>query len=310
MALRNPAFDNPAFQDPKAVKSYPGGRQAAGLTPPAAPTQYATAQHAGTDAAAQAHLEGMYAAPAAGAIETDRMSVEDTVWKTVGLFAVLLVTAVGGWIWTMAGVDALNPSPNIAPWLIGMLGGFVLSLAVIFGSRKKVRPALIFAYAAFEGLFVGGISAFFEFLYPGIVVQATLATLTVVGVTLALFASGKVRASKKATKVFMIAMIGYLVFSLINLGLMLFNVPIAGGAFGLYSAPSFLFGIPWGVIIGIFVVIMAAYSLVLDFDQIQQGVRNGAPRQFAWLGAFGIMVTVVWLYVEILRILAILRGSN
>ena len=310
MALRNPAFDNPAFQDPKAVKSYPGGRQAAGLTPPAAPTQYATAQHAGTDIAAQAQLEGMYAAPAAGAIETDRMSVEDTVWKTVGLFAVLLVTAVGGWIWTMAGVTAVNPSPNIAPWLIGMLGGFVLSLVVIFGSRKKVRPALIFAYAAFEGLFVGGISAFFEFLYPGIVVQATLATLTVVGVTLALFASGKVRASKKATKVFMIAMIGYLVFSLINLGLMLFNVPIAGGAFGLYSAPSFLFGIPWGVIIGIFVVIMAAYSLVLDFDQIQQGVRNGAPRQFAWLGAFGIMVTVVWLYVEILRILAILRGSN
>jgi len=310
VALRNPAFDNPAFQDPKAVKSYPGGRQAAGLTPPAAPTQYATAQHAGTDIAAQAQLEGMYAAPAAGAIETDRMSVEDTVWKTVGLFAVLLVTAVGGWIWTMAGVTAVNPSPNIAPWLIGMLGGFVLSLAVIFGSRKKVRPALIFAYAAFEGLFVGGISAFFEFLYPGIVVQATLATLTVVGVTLALFASGKVRASKKATKVFMIAMIGYLVFSLINLGLMLFNVPIAGGAFGLYSAPSFLFGIPWGVIIGIFVVIMAAYSLVLDFDQIQQGVRNGAPRQFAWLGAFGIMVTVVWLYVEILRILAIVRGSN
>ena len=100
MALRNPAFDNPAFQDPKAVKSYPGGRQAAGLTPPAAPTQYATAQHAGTDIAAQAQLEGMYAAPAAGAIETDRMSVEDTVWKTVGLFAVLLVTAVGGWIWS------------------------------------------------------------------------------------------------------------------------------------------------------------------------------------------------------------------
>lgn len=308
MALRNPAFDNPAFQDPKAVKSSPGGRQAAGLTPPAAPTQYATAQHVGTDAAAQAQLEGMYAAPAAGAIETDRMSVEDTVWKTVGLFAILVVTAAAGWIWTMSSVTPLNPSPNLAPWLIGMIGGFVLSLAVIFGSRKKVRPVLIFAYAAFEGLFVGGISAFFEFLYPGIVVQATLATLTVVGVTLALFASGKVRASKRATKIFMIAMIGYLVFALINIGLMLFNVPIAGGAFGLYSMK--VFGIPLGLIIGVFVVIMAAYSLVLDFDQIQQGVRNGAPRQYAWLGAFGIMVTVVWLYVEILRILAILRGSN
>jgi uncharacterized YccA/Bax inhibitor family protein len=208
----------------------------------------------------------------------------------------------------MAGVTPANPNPSILPWMLGALGGFVLSLVVIFGSRKKVRPGLIIAYAAFEGLFVGGISAFFEFIWPGIVVQATLATLSVVGVTLALFASGKVRASKRATKIFMIAMVGYLVFSLINVGLMLFNVPIAGGAFGLLSQE--FMGIPLGLIIGVLVVIMAAYSLVLDFDQVQQGVRNGAPRQYAWLGAFGIMVTVVWLYVEILRILAILRGSE
>ncbi|HAJ18195.1 MAG TPA: hypothetical protein DCL57_08880, partial [Microbacterium sp.] len=198
---------------------------------------------------------------------------------------------------------------SMAPWLIGALGGFVLAMVVIFTSRKKIRPALIWGYAAFEGLFIGAISAFFEFIWPGIVIQATIGTLAVVGVTLALFASGKVRASKKATKVFMIAMIGYLVFSLVNVMLMIFNVPIAGGAFGMLSEVK-IFGIPLGVIIGILVVIMAAYSLVLDFDSIQQGVRNGAPRQYAWLGAFGIMVTVVWLYVEILRILAILRGSN
>jgi len=307
VALRNPAFDNPAFQDPRAVKTYPGGQNAASL---GGQTQFAAAQAAGTDAAAQARLEGMYAAPSAGAIETDRMSVEDSVWKTVGLFAVLLVTAVGGWLWTMAPVTAQNPSPTIIPWIVGMLGGLVFAIAFLVTARKKVRPALAFGYAAFEGLFVGGISAFFEFIWPGIVIQATLATLVVVGVTLALFASGKIRASKRATKIFMIAMIGYLVFSLINLGLMVFNVPIAGGAFGLLSQPSFLFGIPWGVLIGVFVVIMAAYSLVLDFDNIQQGVRNGAPRQFAWVGAFGILVTVVWLYVEILRILAIARGNS
>lgn len=307
MALNNPAFNNPAFQDPKAVQTYPGGSQAANL---GGQSQFATAQRAGTDAAAQAQLEGMYAAPSAGAVETGRMSYEDTIWKTVGLFAVLLVTAAVGWVWTMAGVTPTNPNPSILPWMIGALGGFVLAMVVIFTSRKKIRPALIFAYAAFEGLFVGAISAFFEFLWPGIVVQATLATLAVVGVTLALFASGKIRASKRATKVFMIAMIGYLVFSLVNIFLMLFNVPIAGGAFGLLSEQSPLFGIPWGVLIGVFVVIMAAYSLVLDFDSIQQGVRNGAPRQFGWMGAFGIMVTVVWLYLEILRILAIARGNN
>ena len=306
MALNNPAFNNPAFQDPRAVRTYPGGSQAATL---GGRTQAATTQ-AATSAAANAQLEGMYAAPPAGAIETDRMTVEDTIWKTVGLFAVLLVTAAVGWIWTMSGVTAVNPSPNMTPWIVGMLGGFVLSLVVIFTSRKTIRPALIFAYAAFEGLFVGGISAYFEMIWEGIVLQATLGTLSVVGVTLALFASGKVRASKRATKIFMIAMIGYLVFSLINLGLMFFGADIASGPFGIHSQESFLFGIPWGVLIGVFVVIMAAYSLVLDFDMIQQGARNGAPRKFGWLGGFGIMVTVVWLYIEILRILAIARGSN
>lgn len=241
------------------------------------------------------------------------MTVEDTVVKTLGLFAILLVTAVAGWMWTMAPVTAANPVPTIMPWIIGALGGFVLAMVVTFTSRKKVRPALIFGYAAFEGLFIGSISAYFEYLWPGIVVQATLATLSVVGVTLALFASGKVRASAKATKVFLIAMVGYLVFSLINVIMMMFGAfsgPDSAGPFGMYSQPSFIFGIPWGVIIGIFVVLMAAYSLVLDFDSIQQGVRNGAPRQYGWLGAFGLMVTVVWLYVELLRMIAILRGNN
>lgn len=297
MALNNPAFGSPAFKE-----------QRPGLTPPPAGTQTAAAQHAGVNAATQAHLEGLYAAPSAGAHQTDRMTVEDTVVKTFGLFAVLLVTAVIGWVWTLGG--ALNPAAaetlTMMPAIIGGLAGFVLAMVVIFTSRKKIRPALILSYAAAEGLFIGGISAVFEYQWSGIVLQATLATVAVVGVTLALFASGKVRASKKATKIFMIAMVGYLVFSLLNVGLMFFGV--TDNAFGLRGMT--IAGIPLGLIIGVFVVIMAAYSLVLDFDQIQQGVRNGAPRKFAWMGAFGIMVTVVWLYVEILRMIAILRGNN
>lgn len=299
----NPAFSNPAFQE-----------QRPGLTPPAAQTQFGTASGQSVDVAAQAQMEGAYASAPASSVQTGRMSVEDTVLKTLALFGILLVTAVVGWIWTMAGVTPENPDAiSMAPWIIGMLGGFVLSLVVIFTSRKKIRPALIFGYAAFEGLFIGGISAYFEYIRPGIVLQATLATLSVVGVTLALFANGKVRASKKATKVFMIAMAGYLVFSLINVVMMMFGAfdgAGSAGPFGMLSQPSFILGIPWGVIIGIFVVIMAAYSLVLDFDSIQQGVRNGAPRQYGWLGAFGIMVTVVWLYIELLRMIAIIRGSN
>lgn len=300
--MSNFAFNNPAFkqQNPRNVATYPGSPQAG--------AQASSVQHAGIDAATNAHLEGMYAAPPAGAIETDRMTVEDTVWKTVGLFGILLVTAVVGWVWTLGGMQAYpGAASTMAPMIIGALGGFVLAMAVIFTSRKKVRPALIFAYAAFEGLFIGGISAFFETMWPGIVMQATLATVAVVGVTLALFASGKVRASKKMTKIFMIAMIGYLVFSVLNLILMWTNVLPEEQAFGLRSAT--IMGIPLGLIIGVLVVFMAAYSLVMDFDQIQQGVRNGAPRQFGWLGGFGIMVTVVWLYVEILRMIAIVRGN-
>ncbi|MFS0852789.1 Bax inhibitor-1/YccA family membrane protein [Microbacterium sp. 179-I 3D4 NHS] len=303
--MSNFAFNNPAFQqqDPRNVATYPGAPQAA------QGAQSASFQHASMDAATNARLEGMYAAPPAGSIETDRMSVEDTVWKTAGLFGILLVTAAIGWVWTLGGINIDSFSNvSLVPWMVGALGGFVLAMVVTFTSRKKVRPALIFGYAAFEGLFIGGISAFFEVRWPGIVLQATLATVAVVGVTLALFASGKVRASKKMTKIVMIAMLGYLVFSLLNLVLMWTGVLPASQAFGLYSAE--IFGIPLGLIIGVLVVFMAAYSLVLDFDQIQQGVRNGAPRKYGWLGAFGIMVTVVWLYVEILRIIAIVRGSD
>ncbi|MDQ0647393.1 putative YccA/Bax inhibitor family protein [Microbacterium natoriense] len=306
--MSNFAFNNPAFQqqDPRNVATYPGAPQAA------QGAQAASFQHAGVDAAVNAQLEGMYAAPPAGAIETDRMSVEDTVWKTAALFGIMLVTAAIAWVFTLGGVavperDPYNEfAPNMLPWIVGALGAFILAMVVSFTSRKKVRPALIFTYAVFEGLFIGGISAFFEVLWPGIVMQATLATISVVAVTLALFASGKVRATAKMTKIFMIAMGGYLVFSLLNVVLMWTNV--SQGAFGLLSDAK-IAGIPLGLIIGVLVVFMAAYSLVMDFDQIQQGVRNGAPRKYGWLGAFGIMVTVVWLYVEILRMIAIARSN-
>lgn len=307
MASGNFAFNNPAFQEQRPGLTPPSAQQQTG-----AQTAYASATHQAADAAVNAQLEGAFAAPPAGSVQTGRMTVEDTVAKTLGLFAILLVTAVIGWVWTLGG--AFSPAQvvsesqvTILPWIIGMLGGFVLAMVVSFTSRKKIRPALIFAYAAFEGLFVGGISAYFELLWPGIVIQAAIATFAVVGVVLALFASGKVRASARANKIFLVALLGYAAFGLINLVLMWTGV--TQGMFGLYSAPSPIFGLPWGVIIGVFVVLLASYSLVQDFDLIQQGVRNGAPREFGWLGGFGIMVTVVWLYIEILRIIAIIRSN-
>lgn len=322
--MARPGFNNPVFQ------SSPQGAYGTSLQPPAQPgygqqqanaaqqgypgyapqqgypQQPGYAQPGAVDPGQQARMEGMYAAPPADSVDTGRMTVEDSVIKTVLLFAAMLVTAVVGWAWTLGGVlsPAHATSITILPWIIGALGGFVLAMVNIF--KKRPNAPLIFGYAAFEGLFVGGISAYFEFVFPGVVMQATLATVAVFAVTLALFASGKVRASKKATKVFMIAMIGYLVFSLLNVVLMWTGVNT--NPFGLRSME--IMGIPLGLIIGVFVVIMAAYSLVLDFDTIQQGVRNGAPRVYGWQGAFGIMLTVVWLYIEILRIAAIFSSSD
>jgi uncharacterized YccA/Bax inhibitor family protein len=237
-------------------------------------------------------LDELYGRPSATPVETDRMTYEDTIVKTVVSFAILVAGAVVGWIVPVLALPAA-------------LIGFVLALVNIF--KKKPSKALVLSYAAFEGVFIGGISAIFETLYPGIAVQAVLATLAVVGVTLALFTSGKIRASARATKIFLIAMVGYAVFSLLNFGLMVFGANTE--PFGLRSF-EIIPGVPLGLVLGILVVLMAAYSLVLDFDNVQQGVRRGIPRVFAWQAAFGIMMTVVWLYVEILRLLAILRGND
>lgn len=270
MASSNPAFRNsPAFSANAA--------KAAQLVRPA--PQDMTAQQ----------LTELYSQPSATSADTGRMSYEDTIVKIVVSFAILLGGAVVGWV-----VPIL--------FLPAMIVGFVLALVNIF--KKKPSPALVLLYAGVEGVFVGGITNFFEVNFPGIAIQAVLGTLVVVGVTLALFASGKIRASRKATKVFMIAMVGYLVFSLLNLVLMWTGVN--NQPFGLRSAE--IFGIPLGVILGILVILMAAYSLVLDFDSIKTGVERGAPRVYGWTAAFGIMVTVVWLYLEILRLLAILRN--
>ncbi|MFD3446928.1 Bax inhibitor-1/YccA family protein [Microbacteriaceae bacterium 4G12] len=231
-------------------------------------------------------LQAMYNAPSATAVDTGRMTYEDTITKTAGLFAVLLVGAAVGWLF-----------PALA--IVGAIVGLVLGLVNSF--KREPSVPLIVAYAAFEGLFVGGISAIFERLYPGVAVQAVLATLVVVGVVLALFRSGKIRASAKATKIFMIAMVSYLAFSLVNFGLV---------AFGVLDSPFGLRDGVIGLVIGALAVLMASYSLVLDFDFIQRAVRTGQPRKMGWQAAFGLMVTVVWLYVEFLRIFAILRGSD
>ena len=261
MALSNPAFNTPAFT------------QAARVAPAPSATE----------------LDELYGRPAAGPVETERMSYDDVIVKALVMFVFLLA---GG------AVGAVMP----ALMLPALFVGFGLALVNIF--KRKPSPVLILSYAIVEGVFVGAISFVLEDIFPGIVIQAILGTLVVFGVTLALFASGRVRATKRATKVFMIAGISYAAFSLINLGLQLTGVN--QDPWGLFSTT--VFGIPLGLIIGPLAILMAAYSLVLDFTSVKNGVDQGAPRNLGWRAAFGLVLTIVWLYIEFLRLISIFRS--
>ncbi|WP_104161671.1 Bax inhibitor-1/YccA family protein [Arthrobacter sp. ZGTC212] len=241
-------------------------------------------------------LQELYTAPSAGPAQTGRMTYDDVIMKTLACLAVVLVGAA---------IPMLVLPGAAAPLMIvGALGGFVLGLVNSF--KREPAPALILAYAALEGLFLGGLTLVLDNMFPGIGLQAVLGTLSVFAVTLVLFKSGKVRATPKAMRFFMIAMIGYAVFSLVNVGLMIFGaVDDPWGVRGFTIA-----GIPLGIIIGLFAVGLAAFSLIMDFTSIEQGVQAGAPVRYSWTAAFGLTVTLVWLYVEIIRILAILRGDD
>jgi uncharacterized YccA/Bax inhibitor family protein len=242
-------------------------------------------------------LQQMYNRPAAGPAETGRMTYDDVIVKT----AICLAAVMAG-----AAVTLFVSLPLASMLMIvGALGGFVLAMVNTF--KKQPSPALILAYAGLEGFFLGGLTRILDGMFPGVGLQAVIGTLSVFAVTLLLFRSGKVRATPKAMRFFMIAMIGYAVFALVNM------VMVWTGAvqspFGL-STSFEIFGIPLGVFIGILAIGLAAFSLIMDFTSIEAGVRSGAPERFAWTAAFGLTVTLVWLYVEIIRLLSILRGEE
>ena len=231
-------------------------------------------------------LEEMYSSPSASSMQTGRMTMDDVVARTGFLFAILV--AVGGAAWFF------NVGFGVA--MIALLGALGLSLVISFS--RTVRPALIVAYAGLEGLAVGAISKFFNDAYPGIVSQAVIGTLAAFVGVLALYRSGKLRATPQFTRILMGALIGYLVLGVASLIAAFMGV---GGGFGFYGVGSL------GLLLAAGGVVLASLFLVLDFNQIEEGIRQGAGEQESWRAAFGLMVTIVWLYLEILRLLAILR---
>ena len=215
----------------------------------------------------------------------ERLTMNDVMVKTGINLGLVVVGAAVAW-----------NAPVLL--LLGMVGGLVLGLVNSF--KKKVSPILVMTYALMEGLLLGGLSAVVDMRYPGVAVQAVLATFVVAGTTLALFANGKLRATPKLNKIFMIGAIGYLAYGLISI--------LGAGIFGSSLNSFSIGGIPLGLVVGLFAVALATYSLLLDFTTTSEAVEAGLPERESWRLAFGLTASLVWLYVEILRVLMYLAS--
>ena len=217
------------------------------------------------------------------------MTVNGTLDKTFLLFLCALLPAAYTWNQFVSGfTDKASMLMTV-----GVIVGFVLALIVAFTKNKYLTPL----YAMCEGLFLGGISAMFNEAYPGIVIQAVLATFAAMFSMLGLYRIGAIKCTDKFRSVIFTATISVAVLYLIQFI----------GSFFHYSIPAIFGAGTIGIGFSIIVVAIAALNLILDFDFIERGSQMMLPKDYEWYGAFGLMVTLVWLYIEILRLLAKLR---
>jgi len=232
------------------------------------------------------------------------MTLQGTINKTFVLLALLVLTA--SWVWGKAvqptpildGAQATTqgtPPAVFGLMMLGLFGGFVVAMVTIF--KKEWAGITAPVYALLEGLFIGGISAIFEMSYPGIVIQAVALTFGTLFCLLAAYKSGLIKVTENF-KLGIVAATG-------AIG-MIYLVSFIMGFFGA-SIPMIHSSGPLGIGFSLFVVTIAALNLVLDFDFIERGSEMGAPKYMEWYASFGLIVTLVWLYIEILRLLSKLR---
>ncbi|NBD26625.1 Bax inhibitor-1/YccA family protein [Paenibacillus glycinis] len=221
---------------------------------------------------------------------TDRMTINGTVNKTFITLAVLLGAAFATWNLYFKGNDVM-------PYVIGgAIGGLICALIISFVPRTA--PFLVPVYAALEGAFLGALSANYESAYGGITMQAALITMCVFFALLVAYKTRIIRATENFKLGVFAATAGIALVYLASMVLNMFGVTVP------YLHDSSLIGIG----ISLVIVVVAALNLVLDFDFIEQGADRGAPKYMEWYGAFGLIVTLVWLYIEILRLLSKLRS--
>ncbi|MFT4147913.1 MAG: Bax inhibitor-1/YccA family protein [Micrococcaceae bacterium] len=233
------------------------------------------------------------ATPSATSLDTGRMTYNDVIAKTAMSLGIVIVGALLGFVF-----------PGIG--MAGMFGGLVLGLYLSFS--RKASASLTMVYALCQGLFAGGLSAMLEPAYPGVVSQALIGTISIFVATLVLYRSGKFRTNPKMNRIFTVGMWGMIIFGLINFVMMMTG--LSGGTFGYYSTTIPGTSIPMGIFFGLASIAMGAYSLVQDFEIVDYGVKTGAPKQMGWVSAFGITLTMVWMYTELLRLLSILQDSH
>lgn len=235
----------------------------------------------------------MPAAPVRG----NAMTIDDVVTRTAMTLGTLIVTATLAWI--ALPVDPANVGKSYGIAVGSALVAFVLAMIQSF--KRKPTPALILGYAAFEGVFLGVISMVTStYISPGVVVQAVLGTMCVFAAVLVAYKMRWIRVTRRFTGFVMAAALGFVLLMLANSLFMLFG---GGDGLGFRSGPL-------GIVFGIVGVILGACFLAMDFKQVEDGVTYGAPREEAWLAAFGLTLTLVWIYLELLRLFQILSGDD
>jgi uncharacterized YccA/Bax inhibitor family protein len=222
-----------------------------------------------------------------------------TIKGTLNKFGFLMLMLMAGAFLTW---NQFEQGANPMPWMIGgVIGGLVVAIVIMF--KKEWSPFLAPAYAIMEGLFIGGISAFFnDYFYEGIVMHAVGLTFAVAASMYLLYSFRIITVTNKLRSIIFIATASIAVFYLLTWILGFFDVQ--------FTFLSSTDGSTFGIIFSLIVIVIAALNLLLDFDMIEQGTQMGAPKYMEWYGAFGLLVTMVWLYIEILRLLARLNSRD
>jgi uncharacterized YccA/Bax inhibitor family protein len=284
MRSSNPVFSRRGLSRDNAHAGFGGGQQQAGnpyAAGPAANNPYA--QQPG--ASAQPYPQG---APPVAPPQTGRMTMDDVVSRTAMTLGTVIVTAAAAWI--------LNVGLGVA--IGAALIAMVLAFVQIF--KRKASPALILGYAAFEGVFLGAISNYVNTHFgDGIAMQAVLGTMAVFAAVLFMYKQRIIRVNRRFYKFVMAAAIGFILLMGVNL---LFAVFAGGDGLGFRTGGM-------GILFGVIGIVLGAAFLALDFKQVEDGIAYGAPREESWLAAFGLTLTLVWIYLEFLRLLSILNSD-